>query len=147
MVRKVGYWPKMQSSIGKILSACLVCQQIKKSSDLPVCEMKSHQVSYAGQTVSIDLVGPLPRSSRGSKYILTMVDLFFKWVVFVPLKNATAKELVQALEHSFILEYGAPQTILSDNGPQMMGSSFAALLAKYRIKHLKTPRYCPKQIQ
>jgi len=78
MVRKIGYWPKMQTSIGKILSACLVCQQIKKSNDLPVVEMKSHQVSYAGQTVSIDLVGPLPRSSRGFKYRASAITRYKK---------------------------------------------------------------------
>ena len=29
--------------------------------------------------VGIDLVGPLPITSRGNKYIVTLVDYFSKW--------------------------------------------------------------------
>ena len=41
-------------------------------------------------TVSLDIVGLLPRPKDGSEYILTMQDQFTKFSVGVPLKNQTA---------------------------------------------------------
>lgn len=144
LVRRVGYWPKMRDTISKALRTCLVCQSVKTDRTLPAGEMYSHRVHYSGQTVSLDIMGPYTRSSKGHKYILTIVDLFSKWVVFLPMKKATSYEVCKLFETRYILEYGACHTVISDNGPQMCSRDFKDLCSKYGIVHLKTPRYRPQ---
>lgn len=41
--------------------------------------------------VGIDLIGPLPLTTRGNKYIVTLVDYFSKWPEAAPLPNKTAE--------------------------------------------------------
>lgn len=45
--------------------------------------------------VGIDLIGPLPRTARGNKYIVTLVDFFSKWpeAEALPDKSANAVTL------------------------------------------------------
>lgn len=43
--------------------------------------------------VGIDLVGPLPTTARGSKYIVTLVDYFSKWPEAEALPDKSAKSV------------------------------------------------------
>lgn len=45
--------------------------------------------------VGIDLVGPLPRTAQGNRYIVTLVDYFSKWpeAEAIPDKSATSVAL------------------------------------------------------
>lgn len=38
----------------------------------------------------MDLIGPLPETSRGNKYIVTLTDYFSKWAEAAPLPNKSA---------------------------------------------------------
>ena len=40
---------------------------------------------------SIDVLGPLPRTPRGNKYILVVMDYFSKWVEILPVPDHTAE--------------------------------------------------------
>ena len=41
--------------------------------------------------VGIDLIRPLPKTPRGNKYIVTLVDYFSKWPEAEPLPDKSAK--------------------------------------------------------
>ena len=43
------------------------------------------------EKVHIDLMGPLPKASRGYEHILVLVDLFTKWVEAIPLPSQEAE--------------------------------------------------------
>jgi len=43
--------------------------------------------------VGIDLIGPLPKTERGNRYIVTLVDFFSKWPEAEPLQDKTAKSV------------------------------------------------------
>ncbi len=40
--------------------------------------------------VGMDLIGPMPVTPRGSKYIVTLTDYFSKWAEAAPLPDKTA---------------------------------------------------------
>ena len=40
--------------------------------------------------VGIDMIGPLPLTKKGNKYIVTLVDYFSKWPEAAPLPEKTA---------------------------------------------------------
>ena len=41
--------------------------------------------------VGMDLIGPLPETPRGHKYIITLTDYFSKWAEAAALPNKTAQ--------------------------------------------------------
>lgn len=43
----------------------------------------------------MDLIGPLPVTSRGNKYIITLTDYFSKWAEAFPLPDKTAAGVAQ----------------------------------------------------
>ena len=40
--------------------------------------------------VGMDLIGPMPETPRGNKYIVTLTDYFSKWAEAAPLKDKGA---------------------------------------------------------
>ena len=40
--------------------------------------------------VGIDLIGPLPETKRGNRYVVTLVDYFSKWPEAEPLQDKKA---------------------------------------------------------
>ena len=47
--------------------------------------------------IGIDLIGPLPVTPSGKKYILTVIDYFSKWAEAFPLPDKTALGVAQCL--------------------------------------------------
>ena len=51
--------------------------------------------------VGIDLIGPLPTTDSGNRYIVTLVDYFSKWPEAAPLPNKTAVGVASFLYELF----------------------------------------------
>lgn len=96
------------------------------------------------QIVSVDLVGPLPQSSAGYSYIFSVYDLFSKFVLFFPLRKATAGGIVKWLEDHVILVFGASTKLIADNGPQFRSKLFQDLAERYGILIRYTANYHPQ---
>ncbi|VDD78832.1 unnamed protein product, partial [Mesocestoides corti] len=45
---------------------------------------------FPNELVGLDLMGPLPQTANGYRYILVMVDYFTKWANAIPLRKADA---------------------------------------------------------
>jgi len=69
--------------------------------------------------LAIDVLGPLPRSPAGYEYILVICDRFTKVTRAVPLKDISVVDVLCAFLNTWVASYGIPDSILSDNGPQL----------------------------
>ena len=49
----------------------------------------------------MDLIGPLPKTARGNKYVVTLVDYFSKWPEAAALQDKTAKRVALFLYDLF----------------------------------------------
>jgi len=52
---------------------------------------------FASAQVGIDLIGPLPVTAKGNRFIVTLVDYFSKWPEAEALPNKTAKGVAMFL--------------------------------------------------
>jgi hypothetical protein len=57
----------------------------------------SHVTGYPFQKISIDFVGPLPRSKKGNEYMLTVSDCLTRWLEAFPCRRANAQVVVDKL--------------------------------------------------
>lgn len=140
------YWPKMRSDVARYIRRCTICLQNKPVQKPPPGHLLSNQpkTSRPWQIISIDLVGPLPRSSSGYSYILSVLDIFSKFTLFFPLRAATAPGIVRWLEDHVFLIYGAPDKIICDNGTQFRGKVFKDLMDAYDVEIKYTANYHPQ---
>jgi hypothetical protein len=60
--------------------SCHHCQLVKPGPGKWKQRLKQERVGAPRERVAIDLIGPLPPSRRGKKYLVVMQDCFSKWV-------------------------------------------------------------------
>lgn len=113
------FWPKMKHDVASYIRKCQTCIKTKPEQKAKAGEMGGHsQISAPWEVISLDLIGPLPRSTKGYQHILVVVDLFSKFSLCFPLRKATAAKVIEHLENNVFLLFGVPKKIISDNGVQ-----------------------------
>ena len=80
-------WPRMWLEVKDFVRCCTGCQKAgrKDRARAPLQPLQCESEPFT--KVAFDLVGPLPRSTNGFKYLLTMMDLFSKFPAAIPLKK------------------------------------------------------------
>lgn len=77
------------------------------------------KVTKAWTVIGMDLMGPFPTSPQGNIYVLTMTDLFSKWVFAKSLKCKTAVEVATGVLQAFNA-YGIVERIITDQGREFV---------------------------
>lgn len=84
------YWYEMREEVNIWISKCDVCCRMKHPNHKPRATLGDMRVGAPLDRVSIDLVGPLPETERGNRYILLLTDHFSKWAEAYPVPDQTA---------------------------------------------------------
>ena len=82
-----------------------------------------------------------PPSSKNHKFILVAIDYFTKWVVAIPLKTVTSKEMIEFMKEYIVYRFGTPQTITTDQGSMFISEEFGEFAASMGIKLLNSSPY------
>ena len=144
-IRRRFYWPGIWNDVKKYVATCDLCQRVKPTNQKPPGYMVVGQTYDRWEHVSIDLVGPLPRTPTGHIYILTLKENLTKcWVEMIPLRRGTAPEIAEKLVNQVFLYHGLPKLITSDNGPQFAGRVMEAICQRLQVKQIFTSRYHPQ---
>jgi hypothetical protein len=64
----------------------------------------------------MDILGPLPETPRGNRYILVIGDYFTKWQEAFPLKDMEAVSVATVLVNDFVCRFGVPESLHTDQG-------------------------------
>ncbi|KAK3931695.1 Transposon Tf2-11 polyprotein [Frankliniella fusca] len=144
-LRSRAYWPNMIEQVKKYCASCATCQQVKIDRRKPPGFMGTGDVvSRPMELVSADLIGPLPRSSKGYTFLSVITDAFSKYVFIRPLRAATATAVTNHLKEEVILRHGAPRLILVDNGQQYRSQLFQELCKNHHIAIRYNCAYNPR---
>ena len=76
----------------------------------------------------------MPRSYRGHKYILCIIDEVTDYLVTVPIHQAKLEQIGNALIENIITKYCIPEYIMIDQGSTFISSLVNYLLKKFDIK-------------
>lgn len=138
------FWSKMKSDVAKYVKRCRICAQYKPEQNKPYGEMSTRPIANAPwQVVSMDIVGPLPRS-HGYAYVLVISCCFSKFPLIFPMREATGKVIVRLVEENLFLLFGVPAAIITDNGTQFRGQEFHKLCKDYNVQLWFTALYHPQ---
>ncbi|GFW85294.1 retrovirus-related Pol polyprotein from transposon 17.6 [Trichonephila clavipes] len=96
-------------------------------------------------TVCEDLLDPYPASRlERYRFLLVITDYFTKKSELIPSRKASAQAIANPIFKNYIPRYGAPLSLISDNGPQFISEVFEHLSHRLDIKHMKTVTYRPQ---
>ena len=90
----------------------------------------------------MDIVGPLPIAATQKKFLLVATDYFNKWVEAEAYASIKDKDVMKFIWNNIICQFGIPQAIIDDNGPQFDSIAFRKFCSELKIQNLySTPRY------
>ena len=75
----------------------------------------------------------IPRSHKGCKFILCIIDEVTNYLITVPIYPAKSKEIGKALIENVITNYCTPEYIIMDQDSAFMSSLMRYLLNKFNI--------------
>ena len=103
----------------------------------------SIQSSGPWDTLSVDIVGPLP-ADRRHEFLIVFVDCYSRYTILVPASNHTANTVSDALLRHVVPFFGTSRRLLSDRGREFMGEVWNKLTCSPGIQRLLTSPYHPE---
>jgi hypothetical protein len=95
------YWSTIGEDCIKTVKQCDVCQRSQKKFSNPASKLHPIEVkNIVWHRIGIDLVGPLPETARGNKYMITCTDYFSKWPEAAALKTKSADGMYTSHIHT-----------------------------------------------
>ena len=76
----------------------------------------------------------MPRSHKGHRYILCIIDEVTNFLITVPIFQARSEEIGEALIENVITKYCIPEYIIIDQASAFMSSLMTYLFHKFNIK-------------
>ena len=136
------FWPKLKKDVVRHCKTCHQCQIVGKPNEnipkAPLLPIPS--VGEPFEHIVIDIVGPLPKSSSGAEYLLTIMDRFSRFPEAIPVRSIKAPNILKHLIH-FFSRFGLPKSIQSDQGSNFMSHCFKNQLHEWGIKHIVSSPY------
>lgn len=145
LVRRHYFWPGLSRDVRSFVNKCTTCKECKPSNQTLRPPMgKAFEAERPFQRLYIDLIGPYPRSKAGNTTIFIVLDQLSKFVFLKPLRKATTAAIIKYLESDIFHLFGAPESIISDNGVQFTSREFKALMGRYGVKQVLTATHSPQ---
>ena len=142
-IRKKFYWYHMDQDIRIHVRSCDKCNRYKLPQRQARAKQRPYTVGYPLDRVGIDIMGPLPETKTGMKYILVIGDYFTRYMEAYCLPNQKAEEVAKKLVQEFIARYGAPLELHSDQGRNFESDLFKEVLRLFQIQKTRTTPYRP----
>ena len=142
ILRKRCYWPNMEGDVADAVRRCGRCQLAK--TPRAVHQPAGHLVATQPLEILALDFAKLDRAADGTENVLVMTDVFTKMAAAVATRDQTAATVVRALVEKWIVHFGAPLRIHSDQGKCFAAEVVAQLCGYYGIQRSRSTAYHPQ---
>uniref|UniRef100_A0A3B3QC10 Gypsy retrotransposon integrase-like protein 1 n=1 Tax=Paramormyrops kingsleyae TaxID=1676925 RepID=A0A3B3QC10_9TELE len=143
-VRERFFWPGWSGDVRRWCRECRECASRKETGVSARAPLVSTVTARPYERVALDILGPLPETERGKKYILVIGDYFSKWTEAFPLVNQEAVTVAKVLVEEWVCRYGCPRSLHSDQGRNFESLVFQELCQLLEINKTRTSPYSPQ---
>ena len=116
----------------------------ERLSRTPRAPLRIYNVDAPLERVALDILGPLPDSDRGNKYILIIGDFFSKWTEAYAIPNQEATTVARVLVEEFMAPFGIPRQIHSDQGRNFVSKVFQEMCKSLGMDKTRTTPLHPQ---
>lgn len=129
------WWREASKDMEDFVRRCHICMSMSPPMTKPMIpNTLPHQ---PWERVATDLF-----ELKGKKYIV-MVDYFSRYPEVIQLSSTTSSVIIAAMK-TILSQHSIPQTLVSDNGPQLTSSEMKQFVANYGFQHVTTSSYHPQ---
>ncbi|GFS98427.1 retrovirus-related Pol polyprotein from transposon 412 [Trichonephila clavipes] len=126
------------------VKTCDPCQRVGKTNDRKKAPLVIVPViSEIFSKINVDACGPMPISTEGNKYLITVMCLASKYPDAIPVPDITSKSVVNALLQVFS-RMGFPREIQTDQGTSFMSRLTVEFFNRFDIKVSRSSVYHPQ---
>lgn len=118
------FWYQLRNDVKKWCTKCDICVSKKNPPKKYKAPLIAFNVGAPFERIALDILGPLPLTKQGHKYLLVIGDFFSKWLDAIPLKNQEATTVPKKLEERIVSIFGVPLSIHSDQGSNFESDVF-----------------------
>ena len=137
------FWPSVYKDIEGYCRSCRICQKTTHSVGTRAPLIPLPIISEPFSRMAMDIVGPLPRSRSGNRYVLVMCDYATRYLEAIPLKSIDAEHIAEKMIEVFA-RVGVPREILTDQGSNFVSQLLAELYRLLQVKPIRTSPYHPQ---
>jgi hypothetical protein len=141
------WWPSMSRDLRQFIAACPNCQiqqRQRPSQEREQARLVTDPFIQPFQRWGIDLIGRLPTTTSGNRWIITAIDYATGWPIAKAIPKATEEAIADFIYNEIYMHYGAPQEIFTDGGKNLWGGIVQRYLEKIKTLHKGTSPYHPR---
>lgn len=131
-IRQKYSWNNMYKDIDNFVKRCETC--LKAGGAIVNTKNRIIKVDRPNQLWECDLIGPLPETERGNKFIFVAIDHYTKWIETRAIKTKDKTSVAQAIGELVINRHGIPESILTDNGLEFNNTAIRNIQEKYGVE-------------
>ena len=139
--------PNLMHYLRSFIKGCHVCQ-LSRSDKPPTRQLQPRiYLNYRPLSkLSMDLK-VMPRSQKGHKFILCIIDEMTNYLITVPIFRSRSEEVGEALIEHVISKFCAPDCIIMDQDSAFMSNLMSYLFRKLNIKIITVAPYNHQSLQ
>ena len=138
------YWPGLTSQVKRWIKICHECGAKKNWGRKRRSPLKQYVVGAPMERLAMDILGPLPQTPRGNKFVLVVTDYFTKWTESYPIPNQEAVTVAEKLVGEFVCRFGVPRELHSDQGTNFESKVMAEVCKLLDIEKTRTTPLHPQ---
>ena len=138
------WWPGYTSDTADWIRCCESCARRKSPAVNPRAPLISVPIGAPMEMLALDILGPLPESNGGNKYLPVVADYFTKWPEVFAIKDQKATTVARVLFDEVVSRFGVPLILHSDQGRNFESAIIKELCALLGVKKSRTTPYHPQ---
>lgn len=115
-IRQRYYWATCKRDVEEWYAKCKTCVARKEHDEKRKSPLQTYSVGAPFERIQVDILGPLPVTTSGNKYLLVAADCFTRWPKATPLRNKRATTIARSLASQVFSRHGVPLELHTDQG-------------------------------
>jgi hypothetical protein len=96
----------MSHDVTDTVRSCTTCAKNRIEERKRISFLKLFPASGPLEYLSMDILGPLPKTSHGNRFLLVITNRFSKLTRTIPLRTITAQSVAEAFCTHWVFAYG-----------------------------------------
>ncbi|GFX94268.1 retrovirus-related Pol polyprotein from transposon 412 [Trichonephila clavipes] len=143
-VRERFFWGKVRADVEQWCKSCDACSARKGPKIRSRGKLHRYNVGAPFERIAFDILGPLPRTVSGNKYLLVVMDYFTKWPEVYPIPDQESPTVAEAVVQHWISRYGVPLQLHSDQGRNFVSAVLKGSVNYSELTKTKTTPLHPQ---